>query len=180
MATLAQRIADLATAVGARIKALEQTVAGLPGAGGWTLIKKTADEARTANTTLTVDGTLKATLGVGQWRVRLLAFLSTGNATMDFKYATAFTGTATVKAYRRRQIAAGAAAGTDNENVAVGAAQVASTAVTATTTGIATVQIDMVLNVTVAGDFQFQWAQNTSDAAALTCLEGSTLEYLAA
>ncbi len=147
--------------------------------GGWNLVAKASDEARSANASLTVDNALKATLGVGRWRVRLLAFLSSGNATMDFKYATAFTGTATVKAYRRKHITAGAVAGTDNENVAVGASQIASTAVTATTSGIATVQIDMVLNVTVSGEFQFQWAQNTSDASNLTCLEGSTLEYVA-
>ncbi len=178
MATLEQRLRDLATAVGARIKTVEQTLAGL-GGGGFATIKKTADEARTASASLTVDGALKVTLGVGQWRVRFLAALLTANATMDFKYDFNFTGTATWKWNRRRDTVAGIAAGTDAETVTIGNAAIGSTAKAATSTGVATVQLDGVLNVTVAGEFQFRWAQNTSDPAALTVLEGSTLEYLA-
>lgn len=156
--------------------AFEDLEGGGGGAGGTTI--KTATESRTNSTALTADGTLKATLDVGTWVVRVRARIKTANATMDFKYATAFTGTATVNWYKRAHMAAGAAAGTDNENIAGGEAQIASTAVTATSTGIGWVEIDMSLTVTVAGEFQFQWAQNTGDAGQLQVLRGSNIEVV--
>lgn len=139
-------------------------------------VMKTADENRSATVALTVDATLKKTLAIGQYRIKVSAFFSTANATMDFKYDTNFTGTATYKARLQRHIAAGSLAGTDIETVTIGSGVVPSTAVAATTTGIAYVELEIVLVVTVAGDFQFRWAQNTSDAGLLTCTEGSYLE----
>ncbi len=151
----------------------------LMGGGGGPAVKA-ADQQKTASVALAVDDTLKATLVVGAWRIRLLAVFSTANATMDFKFATAFTGTSTVPWYRRKFAVAGTVAGTDVENVLAGTGHIASTAVSGTTTGVGWVEIDMLVVVTVAGDFQFQWAQNTSDAGALKVLEGSSLEVFAA
>jgi hypothetical protein len=139
-------------------------------------VMKTADETKTANVTLAADALLKKTLTVGQYRIKVSAFFSTANATMDFKYDTNFTGTATYKSRLQRHVTAGALAGTDSETVTIGSGVVPSTAVAATTTGIGYVELELVLVVTVAGEFQFRWAQNTSDAGLLTCTEGSYLE----
>jgi hypothetical protein len=146
--------------------------------GGFTIVKKTADENRT-NSTMAVDATLKVTLQPGQYRIVVRAEFSAANATMDYKYDTNFTGTASVKFRKHKHIVAGAAAGTDSETVTVGTGQVPAQSVTATTSGVASVEIDLVLVVTVAGEFQFRWAQNTTDAGALTCFEGSYLQYAA-
>jgi hypothetical protein len=149
----------------------------LAGVGGVTHVAKAADTARTANVALTADPDLVAALGIGTWLVRVRAVFSTANATMDLKFATAFTGTATVGWFVRRFAIAGALSGTDNDTTLAGTGQIASTAVAGTTTGIAYVDLELTITVTVAGTFQFQWAQNTSDAGALTCLRGSWIEY---
>ncbi len=157
----------------------DQTWAAPPaGGGGWTVVRKTTDTARTANTTLTADPALTVNLGIGVWTLRLTAFFSTANATMDYKYSTAMTGTSTILASYRAHVAAGAVAGTANENTLMSQAVQPSTSVAATTTGAAVVMLEMIVNVTVAGVFTFLWAQNTSDPAALTCLRGSYLEYI--
>lgn len=156
-----------------------QTLAllGLP-----TRVQKTSNENRSsANTgaTLTVDSTLKVTLAAGVWFIRVVAYFSTANATMDYKYDTNFTGTGTFNTRFHRHVTAGAAAGTDNETDTPGTGTVPSTAVTATTSGEARVEVELVLDVSVSGDFQFRWAQNTADAGNLTCRRGSYLEYMA-
>jgi hypothetical protein len=148
-------------------------------AGLGTSIVKTTNESRTLSTTLSADSALQAVLGVGVRYVKCIVFLQTANATMDYRYASAFTGgTAAVIAAYRRHTNAGATAGTDNENTLALTTQIPSTAVAATTSGIAKVEIEMLLDVTVSGTWQFQWCQNTSDAGALTVLRGSNI-YIA-
>lgn len=154
------------------------SVAGV--GGGWATIIKGAAESRATNATLTADSELKVTLGVGQWAILVRARLLTGNATMDYKYDVNFTGTATYRWRLHRHTTAGAATGTDNETVTVSTGVVPSTSVAATTSGAASVEIDLIIDVTVAGEFQFRWAQDTSNGSNLTCLEGSYLEYASA
>lgn len=201
MATLQARIEALASTIAAKFNAIKAQLLPAGGAQGlvltktgaadyavgwaapasapWALVRKTAAEARTANITLTADSALVVALGTGTYLVRGVALLSTANATMDYKFDLNFTGTATWPAAMRRYMAAGAAAGTDQENSLAQTAVISSTAVAATTTGIARVEFEAVITVTAAGTFQFRWAQNTSDAGALTCLNGSYLEWTA-
>lgn len=160
-----------------RVTAAE-LLALLSGASAWTTVKKVADESRAANVALTVDSTLRAALTIGTWVVRGVAAFSTANATMDFKYDLNLIGTGTWSRRFHRHVAAGAVAGTDNETDTIGTGVVPSTAVAATTTGIGRVEFEAVIVVTVAGEVQFRWAQNTSDAGNLTCLRGSWLEYM--
>lgn len=54
MATLATRIADLATAIGTRIKTLEAAVAGQT--GGWTYLKLAADFTTSSATAVDITG----------------------------------------------------------------------------------------------------------------------------
>ncbi len=141
-----------------------------------TVVTKSSNESRASTTALSADSALVVSLATGIRFVQCTVYLSTANATMDFKFATGFTGTATVVAWYRRYSPAGATLGTDNENTLAGSgAQIASTAVAATTSGIARVDIEMLLDVTVSGTWQFQWAQNTSDAGQLTVLRGSNI-----
>ncbi len=176
---LSARIIAAIARLTAAINAVDVKASSAGGGSSFQTISKAADTSRQATTALTADPDLKIALAVGQWRLRLTAILSSANATMDYKYSTAFSGTGTVKWFRRRHSATGAVAGTDNENTFTGTGHVPSTGVTSTTTGIATVEIELVIVVTVSGEFQFNWAQNTSDPAALLLLEGSTLQYIA-
>lgn len=145
---------------------------------GFTAVPKTADQTKTSDTTLANDTHLTfLTPATGTYIIRVVAYLTTANATMDYKYATVFSGTATQNNIKRH-IAAGALSGTDNETSLVGTAAIASTAVAATTTGTARVEIETLLVVTVTGTFGFQWAQNTSDVGALICKAGSYLEWM--
>lgn len=116
----------------------------------------------------------------GTYFVRFVVYLENPDASADYKYATVFTGTASRITSLRRHIASGAAAGTDNENNLTGAVIVPSTAVTATTTGIARVEIEHILDVSVAGRIKFQFSQNTNTASNLTRLKGSYLEWFKA
>lgn len=166
--------------VGTLLREADSVDAFASGGGGgsdWTLVRKSADEGRSATITLTADSNLVAALGVGTYLIRGVVYFSTANATMDYKFDLAFTGTATWEVAGRRFMAAGAAAGTDQENNIMQTGVIGSTAVAAATTGIARVEFEVVLDITVAGNFQFRWAQNTSDPGALTCKRGSRFEY---
>ncbi len=147
--------------------------------GSWTTIPKTADESRNTTTTLADDALLNFACAAGaKYTVRLKAHIKTANATMDYKWAQNYTGTLTEAYQSNRVLAAGVAAGTDNMTVAVSNALQTSYPVTAATSGIALVEMDIVLVTSTAGTFSFQWAQNTSDAGALIVQAGSYLEYM--
>ena len=149
------------------------------GSSPWAVVKKTANEARTANINLTADSALVVALAAAtRYRIYINAMLTTANANMDYKYDCNYTGTITSIHCKRRHAAAGAVAGTDNENTLASAAIVPSTAVAATTTGVAYVEIEVNILTLLAGTFQFRWAQNTSDPGALTVLAGSYLEHM--
>lgn len=145
----------------------------------WTMVKTTADLSRNTTATLADDSTLIAALSASTaYHVRIKVFFSSANATMDFKFALNYTGTTTAVTCRRSFAAAGATAGTDNENTLMSNALPGSTSATATTSGIGWVEIDLVIITGTAGTLSFQWAQNTSDAGALIRLRGSYLEYM--
>lgn len=151
------------------------------GGAGWAIVKKTADQNRASTITLADDSALTLALPVGNFRIRGFVFMQAANATMDYKYALAFTGTHAGARCRSAHAACGAVLGTDNEStLAQNAASptiIASTPVTGATSGTGYVEFDVLLQVTAAGTFSFQWAQNTSDAGNLTCAAGSYFEY---
>lgn len=107
-----------------------------------------------------------------------MAFIQIANATMDYKYDLNFTGTVGTWTSYRNHSFGGAAAGTDNENTLVTAAIIPSTAAAGTTSGVGLVQIEVVMDVTVTGELQFRWAQNSSDPGNITCRAGSYLEWI--
>jgi len=146
----------------------------------FTPIPKLLNEVRSASTTLLNDGELVFVVpSTGKYIIRLVAFINTANAAMDYKYATNFTGTATSVTSFRRHVEAGLSAAPGTENVLAGTAQISSTAVTHSTAfGVGRVEIEIVMDVTVVGTWSFQWAQNTSDLGSITCLAGSLLEWM--
>ncbi len=146
---------------------------------GFSVVKKTANENRSSTTTLTNDNTLTVALNAGTlYHIRGKIFLDVGNATMDYKYALAYSGTTTSIICKRIHVVAGATSGTGNEVAVAQNTIIPSTAVTATSSGIAYVEIDVMILTSTSGTFGFQWAQNTSNGSNLTVLAGSYLEYL--
>lgn len=157
----------------------DQTWATPAGGSGWTFVAKSASTDRASTTTLADDPHLTMSLSATtKYVIRAVIYFASANATMDYKFATAYSGTVTGTVRTvRRYIAAGAAAGTDNENTLPTTGQLASTAVAATTTGTARVEIEQVIETNASGTWSFRWAQNTSDAGNLTALFGSYIEY---
>jgi hypothetical protein len=150
-------------------------------AAGASTIVKAVDETRVSTATFAADGELRATLGVGRWRLRLFAFIAaSGSSASGFKYQTTFSGTASAR-FIRRHMSPGAAAGTDAVTEANGSGQVPATSLTFTTSsGVGSIEINMALDVTGAGEWQLQWAQNASSVHPAICGLGSTLELFAA
>ena len=147
--------------------------------GSFAVVKKTSNENRSSTTTLTNDNTLTISLNASTtYHIRGKIFFSTGNATMDYKYALAYSGTTNSIMCKRVHAAAGAASGTDNEVSLAQNSIIGTTSVTATTSGIGYVEIDIIIQTNTAGTFGFQWAQDTSNGSNLTVLAGSYLEYL--
>src|SRR5574341_2134873 len=148
--------------------------------GTWRLKKKTANQTKNSDTTLADDSELTLSLSAStKYHIRLRFFYDAANATMDFKFATAFSGTVTGTVYsKRKQAAPTASGGTDNETTAAATGQFGSTAMTSTSAGLGYVEIEQIIQVNGAGTWSFQWAQNTSDAGNLIGLGGSYIEYM--
>ena len=149
------------------------TFAAAGGAGTWTTVIKTADESRTNNTLLDDATLVFTTVANTQYIIRLVVHMLT-NATADSKYRMAHAGTTTRV---RRRIVRTATNDTPAE-VASLAAFDAADVVLSTTGTLPFVEEHIVLQVGASGGvLSFQWAQNTTNAGAMTVLEGSYLEY---
>ena len=148
-----------------------------PGGGAWTTIDKTADETKTANTTLANDSTLLFSMtGNAKYAVRgKIFFVTTANA--DFKYSFAYvTAPASVFRVTRKHIVPG------TTTLVVAVMQAADNGVAVTAVGTGTdggyIEFDAVVNASSSGGtFSFQWAQNTSDAGNTIVRAGSYLEW---
>lgn len=142
----------------------------------FTVVPKPSDTSRANNVTSSADPHLVVALAIGTYRVRVNAVFST-DASTDYKYKTAFTGTMTAIHYRRHHIA-GVAAGTDIFTEAVSSGMIADQTPVGTVTGPVIVQLDLTIVVTVAGTFSFDWAQGTTGAANCILKAGSYLEWV--
>lgn len=149
-------------------------------AKGWTAVVKTADEAITSDAVLGADAALQVALAAStSYVVKLVAFFTTANATMDFQFDINYDGTTngTISTYFQG-MPAGVAIGSGAGVQSISAGALGTTTVLATTTGTGCVDLTQVFTTGIAGTWAFRWAQNTSDAGALTVLRGSHLEYL--
>lgn len=150
---------------------------GVISADGWTPVFKATTETRSSSATLTADSALQFAYTSGTYTVRVVAFISIANATMDYQYAVSHSTTRTPLFFSRSHMVAGAASGTGNETRQVLDTFPSSVAVTGATSGVAMVELYFAFETTFSGTCSFQWAQNTSDAGNISCLAGSYLEY---
>lgn len=166
----------LVTTGGVTGQALTKLASGFGWTTSWILVPKPSDTSRANTTTTTADPHLTLALAVGTYRLRVHAVFDTVSQT-DYKYKTAFTGSMTA-IHRRKQMIAGAAAGTDLFTEAVATGMVADQAVVGTVSGPVIVEIDLTIVVTVTGTFSFDWAQGTTGAQNCTLKAGSYIDYL--
>lgn len=146
----------------------------------WSYVLKTADESRNTTTTLADDGALVLSLSATtKYLIRCKVFTTIANATMDFKFATSYTGTDTGTTYTTwRAMAGGVSTGTSAEFQGIASGQISSQSITATTSGVGHLMIEQSIETSGAGTWSFQWAQNTSDASDATVGRGSYVEYM--
>lgn len=141
----------------------------------WTVVKKTADETKTANTTLADDNQLQFTPQANtKYAIRGKIFYAT-TAAGDFKYSLKFNGTAGLFRFARNHIVPGTTA------FVVALAVAADNGATVTMAGTGTegyISFEGILWVNATALFSFQWAQNTSDAGNTIVRTGSYFEYL--
>lgn len=159
------------------------TIAASGGAGTWTTLKKSADQTRTSTATLADDSELVFALSAStHYAIRGKVFIETANATMDYKWGLAYSSTITREVSRLAYGVAGASGGVDAESVLTSKNVIVNggdIAVTGGTSGVACITFDLLFQTNGAGNFKFQWAQNTSDAGNCTVYEGSYIEYSA-
>ena len=149
-------------------------------ATGWTNVVKVSDQTKNSDATLATDTALKFNMLVStKYRIRGYVHYSTSQ-TPDIKYS--FTGPTAPTLVR---VAHGHIKGDlPIAAAAIGLDGIDDAYAISTTVGVAGVHDGGVIwwnavitNGTTAGDFGFQWAQGTSDAANTTVLAGSYLEY---
>lgn len=140
----------------------------------WTTIFKTSNQTKTSDSSLATDNTLSVALSAGKlYTIRLRVFY-TAHSTPDFKYQMNFSGTVNRVTMVRHSLPPNSA------TLAVGVGEAfdsGDVSITATTGHDGWLYAEFSIDVNTAGDFRFQWAQNTSDVNATTVYAGSTIEY---
>jgi len=140
----------------------------------WAVTHKKADQQKTSDSTLADDLHLKFRMEVSTiYRVRGMIFFDTA-ATPDFKFSFVGPASPTLVRFSRLQCIAG---GTPAEIIIDQAYPAAVTLVGTGTNGGYISFEGLIQNGVNAGNFAFQWAQNTSDAGATIVRGGSFLEH---
>ncbi len=142
-------------------------IANSSAGSSWTKVNKTADESRNSTTTFSTDSALTFAMAANTaYQIRMFVFVDAGAG--NFKYQ--FTGPASPTSVRIMWF--------DTANGANASDTAYSTSHAFSGLANAWVMIDAVIvNGSNAGNFNFQWAQSTSNAANTTVLKGSYLEY---
>lgn len=150
----------------------------LPPAAGsaWTTVKKTGDQSVTNNATLFDDAALRfAMLANTKYAIRGRIYFDTG-ATGDFKWRHVGPSSPALVRIRRQNILPGTTAWA---NIAVDTAySAADIALAGTGTNGGYIEFEGIIqNGAAAGEFKFQWAQNTANGTPTVVRAGSHLEY---
>ena len=149
------------------------------GGGAWSAVKKTSNQVRSANTTLTDDSELTITLSASTtYHIRGCIFYEIANTTMGYKFGFNYTGTTSKIIQHTNLMGAAAAEGTDNVVSLTKGSLTATRALTPTAAGYGVVKFETVITTSTSGAFSFQWAQNTSNASNATVHSGSYFEYI--
>jgi hypothetical protein len=144
-------------------------------------VVKTADQTKTTTAPASLsssdaDNTLKFTMTANtKYRFRAVIFYDTG-ATEDFKWRHNGPASPTLVVIRRQSILP---AGTTYNAIAIDAAYSAADVVMAgTSAGAGFIEFDgIIFNGANAGDFLFEWSQNTSGGVATIVRAGSYIYY---
>jgi hypothetical protein len=166
--TMPQSVAD------APVAALVSNASGaLSYVPAWTPVKKTADETRNSDATITADDTLAFAMAANtSYLIRGRVLFSTA-ATPDYQYDWNAPSGASIRIAVSTLNAGG-----------VNALGGADTALATARTSVGNLAGDgwvdfegLVSNGDNAGDLEFRWAQNTSDAGDTTVRSGSYIEH---
>lgn len=141
----------------------------------WQTVMKPADETIQSDTALGADAALVfAMLANTKYAVRARILFTTG-ATGDFKYRHSGPASPTSVLIKREHIIG---AGTAYAGIALDTVYSAGDIAIAGVAGSGWVSFDgIITNGANAGSFEFQWAQNASEAVNTTVHAGSYLEY---
>ena len=141
------------------------------------MVKKTTDESRNNNTTTAADSDLVFSMTSGlTYAIRGKIFATTTSAG-DLKYRFSGPTTSSVEKYVRVTNTNGTGA---NPFLALGftsSLDAADVTLLDNANGLLLIELDAVVIPSATGNFQFQWAQNTSNAGPTTVFSGSYLEY---
>jgi len=169
------------TAYGRALLELASAAAARTAFGLWTTVMKTTTETRTTNNVLAADATLKLTMEANtKYALRLTVFIDTA-ATPDFKFRLAGPATPTLIRSQFLYYIGPASGGT----TATGASRIENTYSASDITIVSAadqlgsyIRIEATIhNGANAGNFEFQWAQNTSSGSATSVLAGSYLKW---
>lgn len=166
--------------LGALIPQRVEAGAFAPAQSGWTVVTKSADETRTTNTTLTADSALTfSMLANTKYRARGQVFYNSVTAA-DFKWSNSGPASPTLVRHSYisgRPVATPSFPG-DTYGDYRGSTQMLNGAEDAGGGGY--IHFDYIIhNGSNAGTFDFNWAQDTSDAGNTTVRAGSYIEYKA-
>lgn len=144
---------------------------------GWTTVRKVTSTTRSSTSTLAVDPVLFFPMAANtKYLVRGHIFLST-NPTPNFKYR--FSGPAAPTALRIRRTHTMVTPGTAPANTIVLAYDTADQVFLVGVSQLMTIEFEAYIdNGANAGNFEFLWAQNTSNAAN-TVVTAGYIEYIA-
>jgi hypothetical protein len=155
--------------------AIDELAAGAGGGGSWTTVAKPATTTRTATAVNADDPHLTIPLVGGEvYIVRARIWFNTANATMDYQFAFAYTGT--MPDMPRWAVSAGPG-GVGAMTAGMSLTGAATNSYTVATSGLGYAYYDFVLSPTTSGNFKYQWAQRVSDAGNCQTLLGSYIEY---
>lgn len=150
------------------------------GGGGSSTVRtmKPSSTTRSATSTLADDPHLVVALEASStYLIEFTVYYIIANATMDWKYGLAYSGTM-ANFYRYSEtFPAGSGAGADMMSQSQADGLVATSSfLSSAATGFGMLKYRVIANTTTAGNFAIQWAQNTSDAGNATVLAGSYIE----
>lgn len=141
----------------------------------WTTVDKTVDQTKISDAVLAVDDELFFTMLADRYYEIDADIFFDSDVTPDFKWRHAGPTATTVRIHRSTMGPGDTSEGNIKVDTAYSAADVVVTC--SSTLGGYVKMRGFVLNGKSSGDFQFKWAQNTSDKASTKVLAGSRIRY---
>lgn len=146
------------------------------GGGGLSVIAKLTTTTRNSTAVLADDPDLQVPLTGGDvYLIEARIWFKTANATMDYQFAFAYTGT--MPDMPRWAVSAGPG-GVGAMTAGMSETGAATNSYTVATSGLGYAYYDFVLSPSTSGTFSYQWAQRISDAGNCQTLKGSNFKVI--